>query len=246
MITFGKLGQMGRLGNQMFLVASTIGIAEKIGQEWALPKWDHPFRFDFPEIDDRNFLNVKIPWGYKNISNIHLHAVPVGAAGGNFSLCGYMQSEKYFKHIEDKIRAMFTFKEYIMKPYPEFISVHVRRGDYDPAHHVLLGGDYYVNALKMLPDLPVVVFTDMDTVEWKGEKSDLCDLVPGWEMVSSSSSDIATMTMASYHVIANSSYSWWGAWLSKSKQVIAPAAWFGPKKKRWSTKDIYPENWTVI
>jgi hypothetical protein len=59
--------------------------------------------------------------------------------------------------------------------------------------------------------------------------------------------DMCLMTMCNYHIIANSSFSWWGAWLSNSKQVIAPSKWFGPANhmpKNWS--DVYCEKWIVI
>jgi len=54
------------------------------------------------------------------------------------------------------------------------------------------------------------------------------------------------MTFCTSHIIANSSFSWWGAWLAKSEQVIAPSKWFGPNNADKETKDLIPETWTII
>ena len=58
--------------------------------------------------------------------------------------------------------------------------------------------------------------------------------------------DMCLMTMCSFHVIANSSFSWWGAWLAKSEKVIAPSKWFGPDNQHLDTTDLYCEGWIVI
>ena len=54
------------------------------------------------------------------------------------------------------------------------------------------------------------------------------------------------MTLCSHHIIANSSFSWWGAWLSGSKHVIAPSKWFGESMSDHDTSDLYCEGWEVI
>jgi hypothetical protein len=58
--------------------------------------------------------------------------------------------------------------------------------------------------------------------------------------------DLCLMSLCSKHIIANSSFSWWGAWLSKSNEVIAPIQWFGDGNQDKNTKDLIPERWTVI
>ena len=54
------------------------------------------------------------------------------------------------------------------------------------------------------------------------------------------------MTLCDRHIIANSTFSWWGAWLSNSKQVIAPTKWFGPNNKHLNTKDLILDSWIKI
>jgi len=221
MITFPSLNK-SRLGNQLFQVASTIGIAVKNNQEWGFPHWEHPF--DMPVVTKR-FKTINVPWGYHDIK-----------VDDSASISGYLQSEKYFKHCEDLIRELFAFKT--SSAY-DFIAVHVRRGDYDDRYNTLLGSDYYDKALSLLPDLPVVLFSDdMKEAERIIGTGYIAYHIDPW-------SDIAMMVQAKYHVIANSTFSWWGAWLSGSDRVIAPAQWFG-KLSRYSTKDLYTDKMIVI
>lgn len=232
MITFLELGKYGRLGNMMFQVASTIGIAERTRHLTAFPKWDHPFKYDTALVDSRQkFDAIEVPWGY--------HDIEIGA-DRNISLHGYLQSEKYFKHCEEGIRNLFTFKHYPRAPHQDFISLHVRRGDYDPRYHTLLDRTYYEKALGMLPDLPVILFSDdMDAAKKVIPWRCICYHSPN------AGYDLALMAQAKYHVIANSSFSWWGAWLSNAERVVAPADWFGPSIS-WDTKDLIPDRWEVI
>ena len=108
--------------------------------------------------------------------------------------------------------------------------------------------EYYQRGLEMLPDLDVIVFSD--DAEWCKQQeifsSDRFSISEG----NSTDADLCLMSMCQYHVIANSSFSWWGAWLStnKDKTVIAPAQWFGKTgyTKDHDTKDLIPNDWTII
>ena len=150
MITFSQIGNYGRLGNQMFQVASTIGIAVRNDQPWCFPEWDHPFtgEFNLSEYSKHSYEQIYVPWGYREIDLYNNH-----------SIHGYLQSEKYFNHCRDQIKELFTFRESVEVINP-FIAVHIRRGDYTPEYYTILGGEYYEKALSMLPDLPVYAFTD--------------------------------------------------------------------------------------
>ena len=192
-------------------------------------------------------------------------------------LYGFFQSEKYFKHIEDDIRKDFTFKKDWLDPCEEFrkdlgeevIFLHVRRGDPNLAdkrgfkwaytqcssQHPPQPLEYYEKALKEFDDdMPVVVFSD--SIDWVKEqdifKPDRFMISEQTEKYSDGALvpyiDLCLMTLCNHAIIANSSMSWWGAWLiqNKNKKVIAPKMWFGPAYADKDIKDLYPENCIVI
>jgi hypothetical protein len=182
----------------------------------------------------------------------------------NVDLLGYFQTEKYFKHIEQLIRNDFTFHETISTQCQttitnirntemidmgdvcstEIIAMHIRRGDYVTLqdYHPVLPIEYYTEALAKMPYVHVLVFSD--DIEWcqqyfKGSRF-------FFSKSNTSAADLCLMSMCDYHIIANSSFSWWGAWLSKSKQVIAPAQWFGPALSDKNTVDVYCDGWIKL
>ena len=183
--------------------------------------------------------------------------------GDNTYLDGYWQSEKYFSDITGVIRDEFIVKN---KPDPinesylgeirdcESISVHVRRGDYvsNPTTarvHGFLGSKYYydaINAILERVDNPHF-FIFSDDPEWaeKNIKPDApitCVKHNG----AKNYEDLRLMSTCKYHIIANSSFSWWGAWLSSNKDrfVIAPRRWF--KSDSLNARDLIPESWHKI
>ena len=93
-------------------------------------------------------------------------------------------------------------------------------------------------------DTPVIIFSD-DTDWCKEQELFSSDRF----LVSESGSsyvDLCLMSMCSYHIIANSSFSWWGAWLADSKKVVYPDKWFGPNNADKSTEDLFPEEWSMV
>lgn len=194
----------------------------------------------------------------------------------NINLDGYYQTEKYFKNVEKEIRKDFQFKDEIYNQCKEIIDgignpifLHVRRGDYVRVQqwHPLMSIEYYEEALKKFDkDVPVVVLSDdfrwcqeqeifkpdrffisesdvkfnnkMQMGDGKMEHS----LVGFWDM--------CLMSLCDGAIIANSTFSWWGAWLqkNKNKKVITPnpKKWFGPMYSNWNMDDIIPESWEAI
>jgi len=129
------------------------------------------------------------------------------------------------------------------------VAVHLRRGDYLnlPDHHPVMDLNYFMKAMKKFPkDSIFLVFSD-DT-DWCnanfpgiGEKF---FIIEGQTDVE----DFAMMTMCDHNCIANSSFSWWGAWLNDNpdKVVVAPNKWFGTAYANWNTDDLYCEDWIKI
>lgn len=191
------------------------------------------------------------------------------------SLHGFFQTEKYFKDIEKEIREDFTFHDEILNPCKEMISslenpifLHVRRGDPNlvdargfkwsytqcSSQHPPQPISYYEKALELFDsNLPVIVVSD--SPEWVKEQEFFEDdrfLISEPEDKYPDGSytpyvDLCLMSLCSGAIIANSSLSWWGAWLQNNRGVIvAPKMWFGPDYADKITKDLYCEGWKVI
>jgi hypothetical protein len=128
----------------------------------------------------------------------------------------------------------------------DFIALHIRRGDYlhFPEHHPVLDASYYIKALADCPDLPIVVFTNDKDWVLKSKFLDKFNYIVS--DFSDYGHDLYLMTKAKKVIIANSSFSWWGAWLSDATEIFAPKKWFGPKLSPQDTSDLYPENWKLI
>ena len=176
MIGFNMLGQLGRLGNQMFQVASLRGIASNNNYNYAIPPSKNK-----NEWTDHQLFNPFVFEGVNplNIQFIDFQRPQVAEASFSFdeklfndcpdwvSLVGFFQSEKYFKHIEDTVHSMFAFRPEILEPCQSMIngvekpvSLHIRRGDYltNYKNHHNLGLDYYAKALEHFKDNQIVIF----------------------------------------------------------------------------------------
>lgn len=175
-------------------------------------------------------------------------------------LTGFFQSEKYFADVKEEVRRRLTFSERVKaelsESYREIptrietvpsVSVHVRRGDYlHASHNGMYEGictlDYYRKAMVQIREKEpeAVFFLFSNDMEWTKEHLAGPDCVP----VEGGSEekgylDLYLMSRCRHNIIANSSFSWWGAWLNDNpeKQVIAPARWINGRECR----DIYTE-----
>lgn len=245
MFSFSSLGSLGRLGNQMFQYAALRGLSERHQTPYSIPN------------------NTQLHQCFKLPSTLSYVAYPViqeqcyefderifeNASG---DLYGFFQTEKYFSHIEDQIRKDFTFcdkiydiclhyRRHILPD--EVVALHVRRGDYltDP-NFVLLGLDYYNEALKHFPNTKIMVFSD--DINWCREN--FASSKFNFSLSSNPFIDLCLMSLCDYHIISNSSFSWWGSWLAKSKKTIAPQQWFTGEFSSWNTKDLYRKDWILL
>lgn len=269
MLAFNHLGRLGQLGNQMFQYAALRGIAANKGYQWCIPNHrevvvdslGNKLRielFDCFNLHNLTKNNIFIlDQGYAPIVQekfFHFDEELFNLCPNDVSLFGYFQSEKWFKNIENQIRDDFTFKSEIIEPCEEMISqlnnpisLHIRRGDFlkNSENHFNLGIDYYEKSLSNFnSDREVIIFSD--DPEWCKTQEIFSD---DRFLISESSNsyvDLCLMTLCFGHIIANSSFSWWGAWLSKSEKVIAPKNWFGPNLIHNNTKDLYCEKWQII
>jgi len=170
-------------------------------------------------------------------------------------ITGYWQNENYFSAISPIIKQDFQFPEFTcpeaeeiagkIKEAPCPVSIHIRRGDYVENDNVnkIFGTcslEYYQKALHMIIEknnMPVQLFLFSDDPEWiknnfdtQGCTSAIIDIP---QHKNTPHHDMHLMSLCSHHIIANSSFSWWGAWLSNRQgTVIAPEQWFAKETRK--------------
>jgi len=184
----------------------------------------------------------------------------------NVCLDGFWQSEKYFKNIENIIRTEFTLKEEsenfiklkenILKRKNSSIAIHVRRGDYirDPQkkeRHTVLPTEYYTKSLEIIKEkIPnPYFFIFSDDIEWCKQYFNKLDNVYFVDDKNLKDyEELITMSKCKHQIIANSSFSWWGAWLNPNlnKIVIAPKNYFNNPKIKVNINDRFPRKWIKV
>ena len=174
---------------------------------------------------------------------------------------GFWQTPLYFQEIEDKIRDTFSFDKLQLSPKSanllieikseESVSIHIRRGDFlkkeNKQYQNICTSEYYkmaISSIKTKIENPFfVVFSD--DLEWVKENLSLDNAIyVNWNLGVNSWEDLALMSKCKHNIIANSTFSWWGAWLNenKNKLVLAPEQFLNNTK----TPDIYPKDWITV
>lgn len=275
-IGYNRLGSNGRLGNQMFQYAGLRGIAAHKNYAWVIPKpinygvsnYGLFDCFEMSSVYENNFGTVNgqyVQTGCFNFSKEFFDNCP-----DNISLHDYFQTEKYFENISHIIRKDFAFNKEILDPCLEIIQnlnnpifIHIRRGDYvnQPDNHPVCPLSYYKKCLEFFDeDSSVLVFSD--DLEWCRQNfTDDRFLIPTESPLYNHLSDtndgrvrsfipyydLCMMSMCSGSIIANSSLSWWGAWLIKNptQPIFAPNPWFGKNYIHYNMSDLIPDRWVI-
>jgi len=248
------------LGNNLFLIATTLGIA-----------WDNNTTASFPTLKfqceywKRNHENTV----YRNVlmDDIYVSNTHTSKTGEdcflhekityekNLELSGYYLCHKYFDNYREKIINIFCVdditKKYIYDKYPiidqkNVVSVHVRRGDYKKTTAKTNGGtyrldqSYYINAINLINnkigDPTYIIFTEKeDDSHWCKKyiknhfrKNNIVIIVGEIDYV-----DMYMMSLCRHNIIANSTFSWWGAYLNtnKDKIVVYPKGWLDESRE---------------
>jgi hypothetical protein len=213
-LTYRLLGRNGRLGNQLWELASTIGIAHARGDEAAFPYWRYRPYFSVPE----RYFPEKFP--------------TVGVVDFGYD---WLQELGHFSAIEPLIRQYFAPSPLAWAPIekhrgrvlelPHRTAIHVRRTDYliVPDLFVTLSMRYYEEAMAITSP-PYLVFSD--DLEWcrKNFPSECMFMKHNRDY-----EDLLLMASCDAVISANSSFSWWGAFLSTGRRIY-PRQWFGPDK----------------
>ena len=199
--------------------------------------------------------------------NFHYNPISADLSSDEILLDGYFQSPQYFLGAEDLLRARFQPKSPFTATSAGWaekisasncsVSLHVRRGDYLSATassvHAALGLGYYHRAIALMQDL---VGTDTDFFLFSDDPDYATENFaksPRFHVVRSDPSapweDMFLMANCKHNIIANSSYSWWAAWLNNSpeRRVISPAQWFTSEKLAGcNVLDLYPADWILL
>jgi hypothetical protein len=252
----------GGLGNQLFQIAAAFSLSKNLSTELVIYQnyvntSIHGYSFDKYKnnIFSKIILSKEKPNLYLKSFNEKKFSYEQITLENNQILDGYFQSEKYFIDHKEDIKKLFEETEeissYINKKYSNIdfnnsISLHVRRGDYlrYPKIHPVCDIEYYKNALQILnEDKNILLFSD--DVEWCKHNLKFKNL----QFINNEQDyiDLYLMSRCSFNVIANSTFSWWSAWLNKNKQkkVICPIKWFGEFGPQ-DTQDLFPEDWIKI
>lgn len=226
------LGEHGRLGNSLFQLAATVGVARRLDLSIRVDE-------DWPYIP---FLSLPEEWIGKG-----RYVDTRSYVGGSHWRQTYLQDPSLWSHCADEIREAFApspraraVLDSLPTPGPTDVAVHVRRTDYldFPDHLPTLPAVYYGRCRGGLSRLLGVSFWDGlsfhvygDDPEWA--KASLL----GWETYRYGGdadeptdwADLFQMARYRHHIIANSSFSWWAAYLSGDDHAVCPSPWFGPK-----------------
>lgn len=253
----------------LFQIAATISISKTNNQSYTFhnlhshlhyldsetmynPKLNHSSEY----IDFLYQLSSQHPSNGIRVLQYPFEYVDTPSFNEDVLLIGFFQSEKYFEKHRNEILEVLNFK-YIEGKAPldkfefgkkRYTSIHVRKGDYTNLHtyYYQLTKEYYDTAIEILKDKTdeflvfsddieacKVMFSDLKNVRFIENEKDYIELY--------------LMTLCDNNIVANSSFSWWGAWLNKNenKIVVGPSQWFGPSISH-SSGDVIPEKWLKI
>jgi hypothetical protein len=250
MIVYSRLGSKGNFGNQLFQIASTIGIAMRNGQDFGFPEWEYSkyFSMNLPLYDS----SIQ----YESVQEKHFNYSDVLVEERNCDLNGWFQSEKYFH--KETVKSYFLFKSEIVsdvkEKYKEVLSkknilISVRRGDFiNHPYYFQLDYKYYFLAITtQFPDWKErsLIFTSDNIAYCKRH----FQFLPNAIFVEDSFiiEQIILGSMCDDYVISNSTFSWWQAWLGETEttRIIRPIQNFRDKFRLMNDdKDYFPVRWS--
>lgn len=260
---------IGRLCNSMFQISCSIGYARKYGYQWAADTGigvGDPYSAIhkcFPNLPKENWGSgaryQEHPNSFCNLHRTHFNEChfdyhPIPDLGPNVSLLGFFQSYKYFEGQDEEIKKVFALP--VVEGYMDYVSIHVRRGDYvQHSGSFPPIGTYYIDRAiweieKTLGEGQAKLLFFSDDIAWCKEYYGKYERVEFSEG-RNERDDLALMSSCGHHIIANSTFSWFGAYLghNPNKIVISPSpeTWFGPSAGvRKPVVDLIPKEWITI
>lgn len=256
-LTYTKINTNGRLCNTLFFFSSTYGLARKSGRECYIGDWLWAKYFEL----GTDVVQEKPKW-WTPVHEPHFHYCgqfyeeSLRTPYDVLDIEGYLQTERYFKEYESDMRRLLTFKQEFSGPIVEStkglferptIGIHVRRGDYvNNINYYNLPANYFISALeKYFPnwteDYNVLIFSD--DIKW-------CKTYLSGNNIYFSENrepieDLFLLSQCQNFILSNSTFGWWGAWLSNTKgRIIRPTQYFeGPLKRSHDIRDFWPPLW---
>jgi len=248
---------IGRLGNSMFQIAACIGYAKKYGYSWGVPndQKESSILTHFPNLPRCNDSYKYWREHQKEWDDTWFNYHEIPNVGPDVTLFGFFQSKKYFENAEKKVKEVFKLKHY--PEYEGYVSIHVRRGDYvqHAGSFPPVTEDYISKAINYMgytinrqkEALKILVFSD--DIKWCREVFKNVEFSEGCNEYE----DLSKMASCSHHIIANSTFSWWGAYLghNPTKIVVSPSCvrgnWFGMESGvKHDCVDLLPPEWIQI
>lgn len=236
---------IGRLGNSMFQIAASIGYATKYGYNWAVQEVPHNNESSIhrvypylPKTNKKGNRYQEHPPKHCTQHNKHFdlchfdyHDIP--DVGPDVYFIGFWQSYKYFEICKESIKNIFKLPH--VSGYEDYVSIHVRRGDYvqHAGSFPPITFHYIKKALAKINTGKAIVFSD--DINWC--KENLNHLNTSYLRIEYSEGrnelqDLSLHASCGHHIIANSTFSWWGAYLghNHNRIVVSPSVktWFGP------------------
>lgn len=272
---------IGRLGNSMFQIAASIGYARKYGYDWAVQEHPHngesAIHRVFPNLPKTHLKGPSYqehPHGFcerhqNSYDQCHFNYHPIPDIGSDAFLRGFWQSYKYFEGASEEIKKIFELP--LVPGYDDYVSIHVRRGDYvqHAGSFPPVTTDYIMKGISEIWRLKNIqrfmIFSD--DIEWCKQtflpNAWISDSDPDASIVvrhelewhfsegRNEHQDLSLMASCGHHIIANSTFSWWGAYLghNPNRIVISPSAetWFGPTSGvKQPVHDLILPNWIQL
>jgi hypothetical protein len=252
---------MGGIGNNLFQISASYAYSIKYGYRFICDMSDvlsphNPYQFYSKNIL-RNIESEQVSSNYIIYNEPNFNYTEIPNFNQNIKLVGYFQSEKYFINYRKEILELFSIddesQKIIMEKYSDILemdncSLHVRRGDFVNLqnYHVLQNIDYYKKSIELIGDNKhYLIFSD--DIKWCEEN---LNFIKNKSFISGNNDyiDLYLMSLCKNNITANSTFSWWGAWLNKNelKKVIIPSEWFGVNNLHLNTMDLYCNKWIKL
>jgi hypothetical protein len=245
----------GRLGNNLFQIATVLQIAEELGTNFIFPETTWAGHRGNISVDlsmfDYNFKRGTIQTS-NSCYESQFHYTPIKSID-DLTIHGFFQSSKYFNSIRNKLLdTYFSPSKHIVTQLSNYnisensLGISVRRGDYLMLqdNHCVLSSDYYQDAINLYFQNNIdQIFIFSDDIEWCkdvfGEEAHYIQDTPGTQLF--------LMSKMKHLILSNSTFAWWGAYLNTNNGIIvAPNPWFGPSYSDKNTTDLYCDNWVQL